>query len=76
MKYIFWIGVYPGINEEKIDYIYEIFCCEYKSITAHLPCQVSFHMSGTEAVMGAVKAARAATGGPTARAAGLVGGDI
>ena len=32
MKYIFWIGVYPGINEEKIDYIYEIFSNYFMNI--------------------------------------------
>lgn len=25
MKYIFWIGVYPGIDDERIDFIYKIF---------------------------------------------------
>ena len=25
MRYIFWIGVYPGIDDKKIDYIYETF---------------------------------------------------
>jgi CDP-6-deoxy-D-xylo-4-hexulose-3-dehydrase len=25
MKYIFWIGVYPGIDDEKIEYIYKTF---------------------------------------------------
>jgi len=25
MKYIFWIGVYPGINDERIEYIYKTF---------------------------------------------------
>lgn len=25
MKYIFWIGVYPGIDDKKIDYIYKTF---------------------------------------------------
>lgn len=25
MKYIFWIGVYPGIDNDKIDYIYKTF---------------------------------------------------
>ena len=25
MKYIFWIGVYPAIDDEKIEYIYESF---------------------------------------------------
>jgi len=25
MKYIFWIGVYPGIDDKKIDFIYRTF---------------------------------------------------
>jgi len=25
MKYIFWIGVYPGIDDKRIDFIYKIF---------------------------------------------------
>ena len=25
MRYIFWIGVYPGIDDKKIDFVYRIF---------------------------------------------------
>ena len=25
MKYIFWIGVYPGINENHIEFVYKVF---------------------------------------------------
>ena len=25
MKYIFWIGVYPGINDKQIEFIHKIF---------------------------------------------------
>jgi len=32
MKYIFWIGVYPGIDDKKIEYIYEIFSNYFMNI--------------------------------------------
>ena len=25
MRYIFWIGVYPGIDDKKIDFVYRMF---------------------------------------------------
>ena len=33
MKYIFWIGVYPGIDDKKINYIYRIFKDYFKDNT-------------------------------------------
>jgi CDP-6-deoxy-D-xylo-4-hexulose-3-dehydrase len=41
MKHLFWIGVYPGLSSEMVDYVLESFhqCASQRRAAAHVPIQ-------------------------------------